>query len=235
MPLTPDDVSNMKFPVVHRRGYDRVEVDRFLALVAEDYSAAIQKIAVAASGGITTEEDIASEIGELLEVARKTSQRIKDKAQAQADSMVAKAKADTRAYREAAENEVRERLEEVEKERDDLLERARAHAQKTIELSELQTVRFAELLQRRYGELLEHEKVLRAQIDAIESLVIQMREQLEPLAQIDLTEAEELFIEEQEADEEVAALDSAEGSGVDIVDLQSRLRTTLGRDEKRSS
>ncbi|MGH2703031.1 MAG: DivIVA domain-containing protein [Actinomycetota bacterium] len=214
MPLTPDDVSNVSFPVVHRRGYDRVEVDRFLALVAEDYSTAIQKIAVAASGGNTTEEDIASEIGQLLEAARKTSQRIKDKAQAHADSMVAKAKADTRAYREAAENDVRERLEEADKERNDLLERARAHAQKTIELSELQTIRFAELLQERYGELLKHEKGLRAQIDALESLFMQMREQLEPLAQIDLTDAEELLIGEQEADEEVAALDSAEGSGV---------------------
>jgi len=189
-----------------------VEVDRFLALVAEDYSAAIQKIAVAASEGITTEEDIASEIGQLLEAARKTSQRIKDKAKAQADSLVAKVEADTRAYREAAENDVRGRLEDAKRERDDLLERSRAHAQKTIELSELQTIRFAELLQERYGELLEHEKVLRAQIGALESVFMQMREQLEPLAQIDLTGAEELLIEEQEADEEVAALDSAEGS-----------------------
>lgn len=235
MPLTPDEVSNMRFPVVHRRGYDRVEVDRFLALVAEDYSAAIQKIAVAASGGITTEDDIASEIGQLLEAARKTSQRIKDKAQAHADSMVAQAEADTRAHREAAENDVRERLKEAEKERNDLLERARADAQKTIESSELQTIRFAELHQERFGELLNHEKVLRAQIDALESLFMQMREQLEPLAQIDLTDAEELFNEEQEADEEVAAFDSAEGSGVDIVDLQRRLRTTLSRDEKTSS
>jgi DivIVA domain-containing protein len=214
MPLTPDDISNVSFPVVRRGGYDRGQVDRFLALVAEDYSAAIQKIAVAASGGITTEEDIASEIGQLLEAARKSSQRIKDKAQAQADRMVAKAEADTRAYREAAENDVRERLQDTEKEREDVLERARAHAQKTIELSELQTIRFAELLQERYGDLLEHEKVLRAQIGALESVFMQMREELEPLAQIDLTDAEELLIEEREADEEVAALDSAEGSGV---------------------
>jgi len=212
MPLTPHDVSNVRFPVVLRRGYDREEVDRFLALVAEDYSAAIQKIAVAASGRITTEEDIASEIGELLEAARKASQRIKDKAQAHADSMVAKVKADTPASRAATDNDVRERLEEAEKERDELLEQARAHAQKTIDASERQTTRFAELLQERYGELLEHEKQLRSQIDAIESLVMQMREQLEPLAQIDLTDAEELLIGEQEADEEVAALDSAEGS-----------------------
>lgn len=208
MPLTPSDVSNMRFPVVHRRGYDRVEVDRFLALVAEDYSAAIQKIAVAASGGITTEDDIASEIGELLGAARKTAERIKDKSQAQADSMVAEAEADTRARREAAEKDLRERLEEAERERDDLLARARAQAEKTIELSERQTNRFAELLQERYGALLEHEKLLRSQIDALESLVAQMREQLEPLAQIDLTDAGRILIEEHGVGEEVAVIDS---------------------------
>lgn len=208
MPLTPSDVSSMRFPVVHRRGYDRVEVDRFLALVAEDYSAAIQKIAVAASGGITTEEDIASEIGELLGAARKTAERIKDKSQAQADNMVAEADAHARARREAAENDLRERLEEAERERDDLLARARAQAEKTIELSERQTNRFAELLQERYGALLEHERQLRSQIDTLESLVAQMREQLEPLAQIDLTNAGRMLIEEHEVGEEVAVIDS---------------------------
>lgn len=212
MPLTPHDVSNMTFPVVHRRGYDRVEVDRFLAIVAEDYGAAIQRIAVAASGGSTSEDDIASEIRELLETARETSQRIKGKAQAQADSLVAQAEANSRAHREAAEKYVREQLEDAEKERDDLLERARDQAQKTIESSERQTTRFAQLLQERYGELLEHEKVLRAQIGALESLIMQMREQLEPLAQIDLTDPAERFMENQEADEEVTVFDSAEGS-----------------------
>jgi DivIVA domain-containing protein len=235
MPLTPDEVSIKRFPVVHGRGYDRTEVDRFLALVAEDYSAAIQKIAVAASGGITTEDDIASEIRELLRAARETSQRIKDKAQANADSMVAKAEADTRAQREVAENDVRAQLEEAERERDDLLERANAHAQKTIEASERQKIRFAQLLQERYGELLEHEKELRTRIAALEKLVTQMREQLEPVEQIDLTDAAELFMAEQEEGEGVAASDSAEGSDVDIVNLQRRLRAVPGRDENTSS
>ena len=197
----------MRFSLVHRRGYDREEVDCFLAQVAEDYSAAIQKIAVAASGGIATEDDIASEIGELLGAARKTAQTIKDKAQAQVNGMLAKAEAETRAQREAAENDVRERFEVADREREDLLEQARAYAQKTIESSERQTFRFAELLQERYGGLLEHEKLLRSEIDTLESLVKQMREQLEPLAEINLTDAGGI-IEDHEVGEEVAAIDS---------------------------
>jgi DivIVA domain-containing protein len=207
MPLTPDEVSKKKFSVVRGRGYNRSEVEQYLALVAEDYSAAIQKIAVAANVGMTTEDDIASEIGELLRAASETARRIKDKARTEADGMMAKAEADARAQ-----------IEEAEKKRDDLFQRSDAQAKKTLESSERQKSKFVALVQERYGELLEHEKELRLRIDGLEKLVAEMRAQLEPLEQIDLTDDEDLFIDVPEADDEVAGFESHEGSRVEVVD-----------------
>jgi DivIVA domain-containing protein len=230
MPLTPNEIVNRKFPVVHGRGYDRSEVDRFLGLVAEDYSSAIQKIAIAAEGGFTTEDDIGTEIAELLRAARDTAMRIKNKAQSEADSLMAQAEADVREQREAAAADVRARLDEAEKERDDLLERADARAGKTIESSEQLKNKVAAVLRERYGELLEHEKELRIRIGGLEKLVEKMREELKPLERIDLTEDEELFVVGQE-NEEILESEFAQESGVDIVDLQERLRKTQGREE----
>lgn len=207
MPLTPDEVSKKKFSVVRGRGYNRSEVEQYLALVAEDYSTAIQKIAVAAGAGTTTEDDIASEIGELLRAASETARRIKDKARAEADSMMAQAEADARAQ-----------IEEAEKVRDDLFQRAESQVKKTIDSSERQKSKFVALVQERYGELLEHEKELRLRIDGLEQLVAEMRAQLEPLEQIDLTDDEKLIIGAPEVDKEVAGSESDEGSRVDVVD-----------------
>lgn len=212
--------------MVHGRGYDRSEVDRFLARVAEDYSTAIQKIAIAAEGGITTEDDIGSEIAELLRVARETATRIKDKAQAEADSLRSQAEADVREQGEAAEAEVRARLDKAEKERDDLLQRAAARARRTIQSSEQQQREVAALLEERYGELLEHERELRTRIASLEQLVAEMRGQLEPLEQIDLTEDGKLFGVANENDEGISESQVAEIPRGDIVDLQRRLRET---------
>jgi DivIVA domain-containing protein len=227
MPLTPDELLSKKFPVVYGRGYDRSEVDQFLGLVAEDYAAAIQKIAVAAEGGIPTEDDIGSEVAEVLRTARDTAMRIKNKAQAEADSMMAHAEADVREQREAAAAEVRAQLEKAEKERDDLLEQAEARARRTIESFDQQKSEFVALVQERYRELLEYEKELRSRIDGLEKLVADMRVLLEPIEQIDLTDEVALIVEALEAAESLFA----ERSGVDDVDLQRRQRTMPGRDE----
>jgi len=207
MPLTPDEVSKKKFSVIRGRGYDRSEVEQYLALVAEDYSAAIQKIAVAANVGMTTEDDIASEIGELLRAATESARRIKDRARTEADGTIAKAEADARA-----------RIEEAEKKCDDLFRRSDAEAKKTLESSERQKNKLVTLAQERYGQLLEHEKELRLRIDGLERLVAEMRAQLEPLEQIGLTDDEELFIDVPEADDEVAGYESDEVSRLQVVD-----------------
>jgi DivIVA domain-containing protein len=45
MPLTPEDIRQKWFKAIYKRGYDPEDVDAFLAQVADDYSALVQKMA----------------------------------------------------------------------------------------------------------------------------------------------------------------------------------------------
>lgn len=224
MPLTPDEVANKRFQVVYGRGYARPEVDQYLSVVADDYSAAIQKIAVAASGGIATEDDIASEMGELLRAARETATRIKDKARAEADRITAEAESDARQQLEQAEKRRADLLSRATTEATQMVEDAEERARKMREASERQNSEVAARAQERFGSLLEHERELRERIDVLDELVTEMRAQLEPLEQIDLMDDEDLTVEESGSEEEAVEPTVTEGPGTGIWDLQERLR-----------
>jgi cell division initiation protein len=216
MPLTPEEVAKRQFQVVLGRGYDRSEVDQFLDRVAEDYSAAIQKIAIAASGGIASEDEIASEIGELLRGVRETANRIKNKAQAEADRIKADAESDARREFEQAEKQRAELLGEAETKAMQVVEDAEERARQLTESSLRQKSEAAARAQERYGSLLEHERELRERTETLETLVTEMRGLLEPLEQIDLTDDDELSVEGRQ---------SEEGSFSPVVrDLRGRMR-----------
>jgi cell division initiation protein len=201
MPLTPEEVAKRQFQVVLGRGYDRSEVDQFLDRVAEDYSAAIQKIAIAASGGIASEDEIASEIGELLRGVRETANRIKNKAQAEADRIKADAESDARREFEQAEKQRVELLGEAETKAMQVVEDAEERARQLTESSLRQKSEAAARAQERYGSLLEHERELRERTETLETLVTEMRGLLEPLEQIDLTDDDELSVEGRQSEE----------------------------------
>jgi DivIVA domain-containing protein len=201
MPLTPEEVAKRKFQVVLGRGYDRSEVDQFLGRVAEDYSAAIQKIAIAATGGIATEDEIASEIGELLRGVRETANRIKEKAQAEADRIKADAESDAHRELERAEKQRAELLGEAETKAMQVVEDAEERARQLTESSLRQKSEAAARAQERYGSLLEHEREVRERTEALETLVSEMRALMEPLEQIDLTDDDELSVEGRQSEE----------------------------------
>jgi cell division initiation protein len=216
MPLTPEEVAKRQFQVVLGRGYDRSEVDQFLDRVAEDYSAAIQKIAIAASGGIASEDEIASEIGELLRGVRETANRIKNKAQAEADRIKADAESDARREFEQAEKQRAELLGEAETKAMQVVEDAEERARQLTESSLRQKSEAAARAQERYGSLLEHERELRERTEALETLVTEMRALMEPLEQIDLTDDDELSVEGRQSEED--------GVSPVVRDLRKRLR-----------
>ena len=205
MPLTPEEVADKKFQVVLGRGYDRSEVDEFLDGVAEDYSAAIQKIAIAASGGIATEDDIASEMGELLRAARQTADRIKEKAKKQADLIKAEADRDARNQLEEAEKRRAELVGEAESEAKQLIKDAEERARQVDESSVRQKIEAAARLQERYKSLVEHEKELRERTDALERLVTEMQGLLEPIERIDLTGEDTPSLDEHQTGEGAVA------------------------------
>ena len=232
MPLTPEEVAKKTFQLVYGRGYDRSEVDKYLARVADDYSAAIQKIAVAAGGGITAEDDIASEMGELLRAARETATRIKVKAQATADRITEEAESRAREQVEQAEKGHAEQLARAENEATQIVKDAEERARRLREASEREKRELAARAEERYSSLLEHERELRERLDALERLVTEMRTQLEPLEQIDLTGDEDLSVGEDQIEKETGEPSVSEDSGADIWDLQERLRQAA-RDQSR--
>jgi DivIVA domain-containing protein len=215
MRLTPEEIANKSFQVVRGRGYDRSEVDRYLASIADDYSAALREIVTATSGGNTTQDDFAEEIGELLRAARETATRIKEKARTEADQMTAE-----------AESSSRQQLAEAEKRRADLLDRAKVEATRMIETaesrarqlresSERRKAELAARAQERFASLLKHETDLRQRVVTLENLVAEMRGQLESLEQIDLTDHETILLED-ETDEGRGA----ESEGADRVQVE---------------
>jgi cell division initiation protein len=212
MPLTPDEVARRKFQVVLGRGYDRSEVDQFLDRVAEDYRAAIQKIAIAASGGIATEDEIASEMGELLRAARETANRIKEKAHAEADRVKAETESGARRELEEAERQRGELLGEAETNARQIVEDAEERARQLTESSLRQKSEAAARAQERYGSLVEHERELRERTEALETLVTEMRALLVPLEQIDLTDDDELSVEGGRSEEGSVSPAASEGS-----------------------
>jgi DivIVA domain-containing protein len=213
MPHTPDEVANKKFQVVIGRGYDRTEVDEFLDSVAEDYSAAIQKIAIAASGGITTEDEIASEIGELLRAARQTADRIKEKAQAQAEQIKTEAERDARGQIGEAEKRRAEIVGEAESDAEQLINNAEERAREVTESSVRHKNEAVARLQERYASLVEHEKELRERTDALERLVTEMQGLLEPIERIDLTGEDAPSLDEHQTGEGAVAPIFSKGSG----------------------
>ena len=191
MPLAPDDVSRKKFSVVFGRGYSRHQVDEFLARISLDYSRAIQKTAAAAEGVLSADDDFALEIGEVLRVACVSARRIRDKARAHADSLIEQAEAEARQLREEA------RIS-VERERGKVLT----------------------LAQERFRAVFDAEKDLRERIGALEKLVSEMRNLMEPLEVIDLSKPELLDVpDDGETPSERLATAEAEA---DIRELQER-------------
>jgi DivIVA domain-containing protein len=229
MPLTPDEVASKRFQVVYGRGYDRSEVDQFLTIVADDYSAAIQKIAVAASRGITTEDDIASEMGELLRAAREAATRIKDKAGAEGDRITSEADSDARQQLEQADKRRADLVGRAEIEARQMVEDAEERARQVREASERQNSEVAARAQERFSSLLEHEKELRERIDVLYELVTEMRAQLELVERIDLTDEEDSSAEEGQPIEGAVEQTDSEDPNDGIWNLQERLRQT-GRD-----
>lgn len=115
MTLTPEDIARQRFPMTLRRGYEKEEVDRFLATVAADYIRVSQKLEEATARAGESEarlsadpaESAPEEVRAILVAARESAQRILRKARIEADEI-------TRAVERAgmkAEEETGRRIE----------------------------------------------------------------------------------------------------------------------------
>jgi DivIVA domain-containing protein len=174
MAILPEEISNKNFSVTYGRGYDKREVDAFLREVAADYSAAIEKIALAADESMVSIEGVGEQVKSVLRTAKSSAENVLQSARKNADAIVAESR------RKAADMR-RESATHVKKEREEAFKRAK----KTIEMAEKsaaelkhETERQRKALldeaERRHEDLVRHEKEIIGRLSAVRSLADQM-------------------------------------------------------------
>jgi DivIVA domain-containing protein len=174
MPLTPEEIRHRAFRTGSGRGYDRGEVDAFLAQVADDYGAAIRRLATAAEGDRDAADDVAAEVVEVLRAARESAHRIRQKAQEGADGLFAAAtkRADElRARTERSHSEAQAKARHIVEEAE----------QRALELRTLVEQQQDELIgqaEQRHVALMRYQEQLRDRAISLEALIGEMRAQM---------------------------------------------------------
>jgi DivIVA domain-containing protein len=189
MPMSPEEIQSKSFSVVYGRGYDRSEVTQFLEEAALDYGAAL-KGARSTDGASPTEENIGEEIQEVLRSARESAARIREKAQQEAEQAIAEAAQKAKALREKAERAEAQMRERTKKETQATMADAKQRARETKEKAEKEARDLLADAHKRFHTMAAHEQLLRERIDLIEDLVQKLKEEIEPLATVDLAAAE---------------------------------------------
>jgi DivIVA domain-containing protein len=190
MPFSPDEIQAKSFSVVYGRGYDRSEVTQFLEELASDYGAALEARARARDGASPTEESIGEEIQDVLRAARESAARIREKAEQDAKEMVAEVEHKARALVEKAERAEAQMRERTKKETQATMADAKQRARETKEKAEKEARDLLADAHKRFHTMAAHEQLLRERIDLIEDLVQKLKEEIEPLATVDLAAAE---------------------------------------------
>jgi DivIVA domain-containing protein len=190
MPLSPDEIRTKSFSVVYGRGYDRSEVSEFLDQMASDLSAALETRSAPTDESSPTEENIADEIQEVLRAARESAARIREKAQQETDRLVREAEQRAKEMKEKADRTEAQMRERSKKETQATIADAKQRARETMEQAEKEAAELLGDAHKRFHNMAAHEQLLRERIDLIDDLVQKLKEEIEPLATVDLTAVE---------------------------------------------
>jgi DivIVA domain-containing protein len=174
--LSPEEISNRKFSSGGLRGYDRDEVERFLAEVARAYREVLESARVAADPSY---EQLGREVGAVLESARLGADSLRRRAEEEAEGARRKARHEADQIRGRAEREASE-----------ILERGAVEAERAMREAELVARRLRNVTKRQCSELLAeaharqerlraHERELRGRIAEIEAVFAAFREEMD--------------------------------------------------------
>jgi len=180
MPLTPEEIRHRAFKTGSGGGYDRGEVDAFLAQVADDYSAATRRLAAPAEGDRDAADDVAAELAEVLRAARESAHRVRQKAQEGADALFAAAskRADELSARaERAHSEAQAKARHI-------VEGAEQRARELRALAERQQGELIGQEEQRHVALVRYQEQLRDRIISLEALVGETRAQIEGVEEV---------------------------------------------------
>jgi DivIVA domain-containing protein len=164
MSPTTDEIRNRSFGVTLRRGYERAEVDDFLAELADEL-----EIFIAQAGTHPRPE-----ITHILEVARDGAAHIEAEATASARRTRRRATERAKQIREKAQAEAQEEIAAGRRSAEEIIAVARAEAQQLEDRAQL---RFTELLNEAEAghRPIDRERRLRAQVDEVEAALKALR------------------------------------------------------------
>jgi DivIVA domain-containing protein len=174
MAILPEEIENKNFSVTRGRGYDRREVDEFLREVAADYSAAIEKIALAADESMVSIEGVGEQVKSVLRAAKSSAENVLQSARKDADAMVAESKRKAADMRRASVSHLKKEHEEASKRAKKIIELAEKSAAELKHDSERQRKAILHDAERRHDDLVRHENDLVGRLSAVRSLADQM-------------------------------------------------------------
>jgi DivIVA domain-containing protein len=187
MPLSPEEIRSKSFSVVLGRGYDRSEVAHFLEQAASDYRAVIEAKSARTDGQARSEEDLGAEIQEVLRAARESAGRIREKAQQESQRVLAEATRRTKELRERSERTEAQVRERTKKETQAIIADAKQQAREIKDRAQKEAADLLADAHERFQTMAAHVQLLRERIDLIDDLVQKLKEEIEPLAAVDLT------------------------------------------------
>ena len=132
MPITPEEVRNKEFSVTLRRGYEKDQVDEFLALLAEDYQNALSG---SASSGDPFAE-MGQRVAEILRTAETAAADVRKQADEEGVTFRKRAADKALAIRRQGQEEAEKMVASARAEADTILSEARSLAARLKEEAE---------------------------------------------------------------------------------------------------
>lgn len=193
--LSADAISTRAFSPAGRRGYDRLEVEKFLGDVAEAYRALEDELEAARRE--PSFEQLGQEAGAVLQTARHGAQSLLSKAEEEADGIRRAAAASAQQARDETAGETARSLEQAKRAREKaeaeailIREKAQKDAERWIREAELVARRLSNVTKRQCSELLAdtearqerlraHEREIHKRIGSVESSFAAFRAEME--------------------------------------------------------
>lgn len=175
MPITPEDIASKRFSFARGRGYDRQQVEAYLSQVSAAYVSATN----------TGREDsrqmldrLGHEVAAILEAANESGETLRREAQEEAEDLRRAAVEEAEALRrQACEDAAAERSKNQNEVRS-LIEDARRRAREIREAADRESKQLLDEAIGRYDRLQAHERELRQRVDAMERVLVMLRNEI---------------------------------------------------------
>jgi DivIVA domain-containing protein len=175
MPITPEDIASKTFSLARDRGYDRGEVRAYLSEISSAYVGAPDSGREAPSRML---DRLGHEVAAILRAANESGATLRREAEEEAESLRRAATEEAEALRrQARDDAIAERDETVKKVRR-LIDDARHRAQEIRNAADRESKELLDAAIRRNDRLQAHERELRERVDAMERVLVMLRNEM---------------------------------------------------------